>query len=90
MLPITVPQYKELISKARKLKSQIDKNKLNSELVKEFIEFTLNTSNKNFDTNILTKEDITKMFKEYLEKECQHILKSGKYEHYWDYLEDIS
>lgn len=89
MLPITVPQYKELISKARKLKSQIDKNKLNSELVKEFIEFTLNTSNKDFDTNILTKEDITKMFKEYLEKECQHILKSGKYEHYWDYREDI-
>lgn len=89
MLPITVTEYKELISKARKLKSQIDKNKLNSELVKEFIEFTLSTSGKNFDTNILTKEDITKMFKEYLEKECQHILKSGKYEHYWDYREDI-
>lgn len=89
MLPITVTEYKELISKARKLKSQIDKNKLNSELVKEFIEFTLNTSRKNFDTNILTKEDITKMFKEYLEKQYQHILKSGKYEHYWDYHEDI-
>ena len=63
MLPITVPEYKELISKARKLKSQIDKNKLNSELVKEFIEFTLNTSNKNFDTTTLTKDDISKMFK---------------------------
>lgn len=89
MLPITVTEYKELISKARKLKSQIDKNKLDTNVVKNFIEFTLNTSGKNFDTNILTKEDITKMFKEYLEKECQHILKSGKYEHYWDYHEDI-
>lgn len=90
MLPITVPQYKELISKARKLKSQIDKNKLNSELVKEFIEFTLNTSNKDFDTTTLTKNDISKMFKEYLEKEYSYALKSGKYEHFWDYREDIS
>lgn len=89
MLPITVTEYKELISKAKTLKSQINNNKLNTDLVKDFIEFTLKTAGNNFDTNILTKEDITKMFKEYLEKECQHILKSGKYEHYWDYREDI-
>lgn len=90
MLPITVPEYKELISKARKLKSQIDKNKLNSELVKEFIEFTLNTSNKNFDTTTLTKDDISKMFKEYLEKEYSYAFKQGVYEHFWDYRENIS
>ena len=90
MLPITVPQYKELISKARKLKSQIDKNKLNSELVKEFIEFTLNTSNKDFDTTTLTKDDISKMFKEYLEKEYSYAFKQGVYEHYWDYCENIA
>ena len=89
MLPITVPEYKELISKAKKLKSQLDENKLDTNTIKDFIEFTLNTSSENFDTNILTKEDITKMFKEYLEKEYQYILKSGKYEHYWDYREDI-
>lgn len=89
MLPITVPEYKELISKARKLKSQLDENKLDTNTVKDFIEFTLNTSSENFDTTTLTKDDISKMFKEYLEKEYSYAFKQGVYEHFWDYREDI-
>ena len=88
-LPITVPEYKQLISKARKLKSQIDNNNLNLDLVKHFVNFTLNTAPEDFDTTTLTKDDISKMFKEYLEKEYSYNFKQGKYEHYWDYREDI-
>ena len=35
MLPITVPEYKELISKAKKLKSQLDENKLDTNTIKD-------------------------------------------------------
>lgn len=90
MLPITVLEYKKLISKARKLKSQIDDNKLDTNEVKDFIEFALNTSSENFDTTTLTKDDISKMFKEYLEKEYSYAFKQGVYEHFWDYRENIS
>ena len=90
MIPITVPEYKQLISKARKLKSQIDNNNLNKDLVKNFVDFTLNTAPENFDTKTLTKDDIAKMFKNYLMTELDYIYKKGKYEHYWDYREDVS
>ena len=89
-LPITPTKYKNLISKARTLKSQIDNNKLDTNLVKEFIDFTLKTAGENFDNSILTPTDIAKMFKDYLKNEQSYIYKSGKYEHYWDYREDLS
>lgn len=90
MLPITPTEYKNLISKARTLKSQVDKNKLDTNLVKEFIDFTLKTAGENFDNSILTPTNITEMFKDYLKNEQSYIYKSGKYEHYWDYREDLS
>lgn len=90
MLPITVPEYKQLISKARKLKSQIDNNNLNPDLVKHFVNFTLNTAPEDFDATTLTKDDIAEMFKNHLKKEFEYSYKSGKYEHYWDYLDDVS
>lgn len=89
-LPITVPEYKQLISKARNLKSQIEENKLNDKAVKDFVEFTLNTAPEDFDATTLTKDDITQMFENYLIKEFTHYDKSVKYEHYWDYREDLS
>lgn len=90
MLPITVPEYKQLISKARKLKLQIDNNNLNPDLVKHFVNFTLNTAPEDFDATTLTKDDIAEMFKNHLKKEFEYSYKSGKYEHYWDYLDDVS
>lgn len=90
MSPITVPEYKQLISKARTLKSQIDENKLDNNSVKDFVEFTLNTAPEDFDTKTLTKDDIAQMFENYLIKEFTRYDKSVKYEHYWDYCDDLS
>lgn len=88
-LAITVPEYKQLISKAKNLKSQIDENKLDNKSVKDFIEFTLNTAPENFDTKILTKDDIEQMFKNHLKNEFEYQYKKGKYEHYWHYNDDL-
>ena len=84
-LPITTTEYKELISKARNLKSQID----NKQLVKDFVDFTLSTAPEDFDTKKLTIEQIEEMFKNYLMTEQSYIFKTGKYEHYWHYDEDL-
>lgn len=89
MLPITTTEYKDLISKARILKSQIDNQKLDTNLVKDFVEFLLATAPENFDTTKLTKEQIEEMFKNYLMTEQSYIFKTGKYKHYWNYNEDL-
>lgn len=89
MLPITTTEYKDLISKARTLKSQIDNQKLDTSLVKDFVEFLLATAPENFDTTKLTKEQIEEMFKDYLMTEQSYLFKTGKYKHYWDYNEDL-
>ena len=89
-LPITVPEYKQLISKAKNLKSQIDENKLDNKSVKDFVEFILNTAPEDFDTKTLTKDDIAQMFENYLIKEFTRHDKSVKYEHYWDYRDNLS
>lgn len=89
-LPITATEYKELISRAHNLKSQIEENKLNDKSVKDFVEFTINTAPEDFETKILNKDDISQMFEEYLIKEFTCFDKSIKYEHYWDYHEDLS
>ena len=85
-LPITTLEYKDLIAKARTLKEQLDNDNLDKSFLKEFIEFTLKTSPKDFDTIKLTKDDIKKSFIKFLEKEFPN----KKYEHYWDYREDLS
>ena len=90
MLPITVPEYKQLISKARTLKSQIEEYKLNDKAVKDFVEFTLNTAPEDFDTDTLTKNDIAQIFEDYLIKQFTCFDKSVSYEHYWDYREYLS
>ena len=54
-LPITTLEYKDLIAKARTLKEQLDNDNLDKSFLKEFIEFTLKTSPKDFDTTKLTK-----------------------------------
>lgn len=89
MLPITITEYKDIISKARILKSQIDNQKLDANLVKDFIEFLLATAPENFNTTKLTKEQIKEMFKDYLITEQSYLIKTGKYEHYWDRDEDL-
>lgn len=88
-MPITTTEYKELISKARTLKLQIDDQKLDTNLVKDFVDFTLSTAPKDFDTTKLTIEQIKEMFKNYLMTEQTYIFKRGKYEHYWHYDEDL-
>lgn len=85
-LPITTLEYKDLIAKARTLKEQLDNDNLDKSFLKEFIEFTLKTAPKDFDTTKLTKDDIEKSFIQFLEKEFPN----KKYEHYWDYREDLS
>ena len=83
-LPITTTEYKELISKAHILKSQID----NKQLVQDFVDFTLSTAPENFDTTKLTKEQIEEMFEDYLLNDEFRNYK--KYEHFWNYDEDLS
>ena len=85
-LPITTIEYKDLISKARTLKNQLDSDTLDKSFLKDFIKFTLDTAPKNFDTTKLTKDEIKKSFIQFLEKEFPN----KKYEHYWDYREDLS
>lgn len=85
-LPITTLEYKELIDKARTLKEQIDNDNLDKSFLKEFIEFTLNTAPKDFDTTKLTKDDIKTLFVKFLEKEFPN----KKYVHYWDYRDELS
>lgn len=85
-LPITTIEYKDLISKARTLKKQLDNDTLDKSFLKDFIKFTLDTAPKDFDTTKLTKDDIKKSFIQFLEKEFPN----KKYEHYWDYREDLS
>jgi hypothetical protein len=85
-LPITTLEYKDLIAKARTLKEQLDNDNLDKSFLKEFIEFTLKTAPKDFDTTKLTKDDIKKSFIQFLEKEFPN----KKYEHYWDYRDDLS
>lgn len=85
-LPITTIEYKDLISKARTLKKQLDNDTLDKSFLKDFIKFTLDTAPKDFDTTKLTKDDIKKSFIQFLEKEFPN----KKYEHYWDYRDDLS
>lgn len=85
-LPITTIEYKDLISKARTLKNQLDSDTLDKSFLKDFIKFTLDTAPKNFDTTKLTKDEIKKSFIQFLEKEYPN----KKYEHYWDYRDDLS
>ena len=85
-LPITTLEYKELIDKARTLKEQLDNDNLDKSFLKEFIEFTLNTAPKDFDTTKLTKDDIKTLFVKFLEKEFPN----KKYVHYWDYRDELS
>lgn len=85
-LPITIPEYKDIIAKAKVLQKLIDDDKLDKQSMKEFIKFILSTSPKDFDTTKLTKDDIKKSFIKFLEKEFPN----KKYEHYWDYREDLS
>ena len=85
-LPITTLEYKDLIAKARTLKEQLESNKLNTNSMKEFIEFILNTAPKDFDTNHMTTDDVEKLFIKYLEEEYPN----KKVEHYWDYCEELS
>lgn len=85
-LPITTLEYKDLIAKARTLKEQLDNDNLDKSFLKEFIKFTLDTAPKDFDTTKLTRADIEKSFIKFLEKEFPN----KKYEHYWDYREDLS
>lgn len=67
-LPITTIEYKDLISKARTLKKQLDSDTLDKSFLKDFIKFTLDTAPKDFDTTKLTKDDIKKSFIQFLEK----------------------
>lgn len=83
-LPITTTEYKELISKARILKSQID----NKQMVKDFVDFTLSTAPENFDTTKLTREQIEEMFEDYLLND--EFRNYRKYEHFLNYDEDLS
>lgn len=85
-LPITTLEYKDLIDKARTLKEQIDNDNLDKSFLKEFIEFTLDTASKDFDTTKLTKDDIKALFVNFLEKEFPN----KKYVHYWDYRDELS
>lgn len=85
-LPITIPEYKDVIAKAKILQELIDNDKLDKHSIKEFIKFILSTSPKDFDTTKLTKDDIEKSFIKFLEKEFPN----KKYEHYWDYRDDLS
>lgn len=85
-LPITIPEYKDIIAKAKVLQKLIDDDKLDKQSMKEFIKFILSTSPKDFDTTKLTKDYIKKSFIKFLEKEFPN----KKYEHYWDYREDLS
>ena len=85
-LPVTIPEYKDIITKAKLLQELIDNNKLDKHSIQEFIKFILSTIPKDFDTTKLTKDDIKKSFIQFLEKEFPN----KKYEHYWDYREDLS
>lgn len=85
-LPITIPEYKDIIAKARLLQELIDNDKFDKHSMQEFIKFILSTIPKDFDTTKLTKDDIKKSFVNFLEKEFPN----KKYEHYWDYREDLS
>lgn len=84
-LPITTLEYKDLIAKAKTLKEQLDNDNLDKSFLKEFIEFTLKTAPKDFNTTKLTKDDIKQMFKNYLMTEQSYYFNKGKYQHYWDY-----
>ena len=81
-LPITTLEYKDLIAKARTLKEQLDNDNLDKSFLKEFIEFTLKTAPKDFNTTKLTKADIKTLFVKYLEKEFPN----KRYQHYCDDL----
>lgn len=85
-LPITTLEYKDLIAKARTLKEQLDNDNLDKYFLKEFIEFTLKTAPKDFDTTKLTKDDIKALFVKYLEKEFPN----KQYQHYWDYRDELA
>lgn len=83
-LPITPTEYKELISKARTLKSQMN----NKQLVQDFVNFTLSTAPENFDTTKLTREQIEDMFEDYLLND--EFRNYRKYTHFWNYDENLS
>lgn len=85
-LPITTLEYKDLIAKARTLKEQLDNDNLDKSFLKEFIEFTLKTAPKDFNTTKLTKDDIKTLFVKYLEKEFPN----KQYQHYWDYRDELA
>lgn len=85
-LPITTIEYKDLIAKARTLKEQLDNDNLDKSFLKEFIEFTLKTAPKDFNTTKLTKDDIKTLFVKYLEKEFPN----KQYQHYWDYRDELA
>ena len=85
-LPITTLEYKDLIAKARTLKEQLDNDNLDKSFLKEFIEFTLDTAPKDFDTTKLTKDDIKVLFVKFLEKEFPN----KRYVHYWDYIDELA
>lgn len=47
------------------------------------------TTPEDFDTETLTKNNIAQMFKDHLKNEFEGSWKSGKYEHYWNYDDDL-